>query len=1145
MSLTINVSSHESPTAFAKKPGFEYFTDNNADTQHRHRHRHHSIHSTLLSEEKEERTGEEENENYADDDDDDIVEEDGSSSMSSSPSIPDENINFDLVYALHTFTATVEGQASVLKGDALVLMEDTNIYWWLVEVLKTREIGYIPAENIETPYERLARLNKHRNVEITSPFPTITITPTPYSTYTTKRVTIAHEGALATVSYFEVESDLESELEADDEDQDDNDDDGGGGDDFDICTEDEGSTPMKHQQNNPSSLVASPQSMVQPIEQDSATHSTSNQQLQHGQQKQRPRHYLNSAVLNGGFSSHSLSSDGSFKRHSLETHNLRVFAGNIGQGPLFHTFQIKSFVTTEDLLKEVIKRFDIVNNASGGPNSTSEYYIAVHGADGYDYILGPQDKPLSIFKTLTASLTTPMPIVSQDICRKPQEEKNDSTRRKRSSSFGNHEQTNYEEDSVIRFYVHRRVKRTQERQGLVYIKVSLYPGDYWSDSTAATYNYQQQQIPLSTTTSTSNFFFKSKKTLSTDSLKTEVDRLDKTLPVSYDSLVRDVINTALEKFHIPNAEADGMPPNQVSSSLNSSPFVLQLKHQTKKYSMTARNGCGQETLLCATDTMADVLHDQQHQQVSDLLFIIRQSESTSRKSEQQLSSPLSSRLGEYGSNLTDNGDSGIITFGDRQPSVLSILTNYSSESIAARHTSLKGTAPVSIKDQRRCKSLTPPAIDKASSLASWNSGHLSSSTTLPRSRQITHPNLSTNSSSGTTTLPLTITINKRHGYISKNGNTDIKKRKERSSFKQQLKRLVSWGSFISLKQKSSHDSTIVATRPDSTLTATDRPQLSITDTQSTCVPSDLSPGESLEKASPTPSPLEQWQHLNSAMVVNDSPDSNNQRLHLDNSNKEYGYSESPLPESIKTNNDSHISGGCPSTASLTSSSNSGSAFKSSIPGNSIGTFYQNDNDDDMVSSSGSFDNGDNLKAKGMIDANVNSSNDNSSKTGSQMEHQHLDFAAPSQLEGVNTVAANSTWNEIKTPSRGDFDDDLLFLVTQGVDYLKAKECTKWDDEDWHQPVIDGSKTCVGLEATGSSDYLDGDNYKTYDIDEYDKGAGLLTTIQPTGLLLDSDTIQPQDNDHAIDKPLPATTTPKESSVNDEELHWIVNSHILF
>jgi hypothetical protein len=97
---------------------------------------------------------------YADDDD-----------RSSSLSIPNESIDFDLVYSLHSFAATVEGQASVVKGDSLVLMDDSNSYWWLVRVLKTQEIGYIPAENIETPFERLARLNKHRNVDVRSPLP--------------------------------------------------------------------------------------------------------------------------------------------------------------------------------------------------------------------------------------------------------------------------------------------------------------------------------------------------------------------------------------------------------------------------------------------------------------------------------------------------------------------------------------------------------------------------------------------------------------------------------------------------------------------------------------------------------------------------------------------------------------------------------------------------------------------------------------------------------------------------------------------------------------------------------------------------------------------------------------------------------------
>ncbi|EGO04219.1 hypothetical protein SERLA73DRAFT_100458 [Serpula lacrymans var. lacrymans S7.3] len=99
--------------------------------------------------------GDEREVGYADDDD-------GSSSLS----IPNESIDFDLVYSLHSFAATVEGQANVVKGDSLFLMDDSNSYWWLVRVLKTQEVGYIPAENIETPFERLARLNKHRNVDL-------------------------------------------------------------------------------------------------------------------------------------------------------------------------------------------------------------------------------------------------------------------------------------------------------------------------------------------------------------------------------------------------------------------------------------------------------------------------------------------------------------------------------------------------------------------------------------------------------------------------------------------------------------------------------------------------------------------------------------------------------------------------------------------------------------------------------------------------------------------------------------------------------------------------------------------------------------------------------------------------------------------
>jgi len=100
-----------------------------------------------------------------------------------------EEIDFDFVHALHTFVATVEGQANATKGDTMVLLDDSNSYWWLVRVVKDSSIGerprrgrkeknkltvspgYLPAEHVETPIERLARYNKHRNIDVCDTFP--------------------------------------------------------------------------------------------------------------------------------------------------------------------------------------------------------------------------------------------------------------------------------------------------------------------------------------------------------------------------------------------------------------------------------------------------------------------------------------------------------------------------------------------------------------------------------------------------------------------------------------------------------------------------------------------------------------------------------------------------------------------------------------------------------------------------------------------------------------------------------------------------------------------------------------------------------------------------------------------------------------
>lgn len=68
-----------------------------------------------------------------------------------------EDIDFEFVYALHSFTATVEGQANALKGDTMVLLDDSNSYWWLVRIVKDSSIGWFLACKAEDSFYRCQR----------------------------------------------------------------------------------------------------------------------------------------------------------------------------------------------------------------------------------------------------------------------------------------------------------------------------------------------------------------------------------------------------------------------------------------------------------------------------------------------------------------------------------------------------------------------------------------------------------------------------------------------------------------------------------------------------------------------------------------------------------------------------------------------------------------------------------------------------------------------------------------------------------------------------------------------------------------------------------------------------------------------------
>lgn len=73
-----------------------------------------------------------------------------------------EDIDFEFVYALHTFVATVEGQANATKGDTMVLLDDSNSYWWLVRVVKDSSIGRSATLGVMAIYAHLFRIPPRR-----------------------------------------------------------------------------------------------------------------------------------------------------------------------------------------------------------------------------------------------------------------------------------------------------------------------------------------------------------------------------------------------------------------------------------------------------------------------------------------------------------------------------------------------------------------------------------------------------------------------------------------------------------------------------------------------------------------------------------------------------------------------------------------------------------------------------------------------------------------------------------------------------------------------------------------------------------------------------------------------------------------------
>lgn len=72
----------------------------------------------------------------------------------------------EVIYALESFVATQEGQLTVEKNEQLYLLNDDHYYWWYVQHYDSPDMGFVPAELVEFPNERLARQNSLRNQKV-------------------------------------------------------------------------------------------------------------------------------------------------------------------------------------------------------------------------------------------------------------------------------------------------------------------------------------------------------------------------------------------------------------------------------------------------------------------------------------------------------------------------------------------------------------------------------------------------------------------------------------------------------------------------------------------------------------------------------------------------------------------------------------------------------------------------------------------------------------------------------------------------------------------------------------------------------------------------------------------------------------------
>lgn len=160
----------------------------------------------------------------------------------------------------------------------------------------------------------------------------------------------------------------------------------------------------------------------------------------------------------------------------------------------------------------------------------------------------PQDKPLAIFESLSDHLTTPMPSLTY-IKRLSIEQPTIKVTRVGVSKARQRAKARFGEDSVIRFSLHKRIKRTIDTAaGQIYVKISFYAENNKHFVSSTSKISTMGLIRKSSLLRVDQHIQQQQQQLLLE--KATQERIDKLVAISTTTLISDLTLTALEKFHM-------------------------------------------------------------------------------------------------------------------------------------------------------------------------------------------------------------------------------------------------------------------------------------------------------------------------------------------------------------------------------------------------------------------------------------------------------------------------------------------------------------------------------------------------------------------------------------------------------------------